>query len=692
MGEEYNTGGKESHMIYDDSAFQLFLMALLAVYWIPTAFYRLYCFTIRLLHVKTPLEEAKEAWCACSKCQQKAQKHAAQARSARVFGFSNLFFIIATILLLFTSVKVYRANLTAEPPFDPFAILGVTDTATTKEIKKAYRRLSAVHHPDKNPNDPSAHNRFIALGKAYAALTDEASRENYIRYGNPDGYLGTTLGLGLPEWVAESHNVVLFAYFVFIVFFFPIMVGLWWRKKSQQLTSEIMTSTFMLYRETLHQTTKFRDLLAAFCGSYEFRDLYTPENDEAITEIADALRRSGKVDLKKTKSVVPPEPFQVQNFHVMSAYLVRVPIPEKLKYVAEEILRRSEALLTAMTDTVGAFQRPDCQAAWDKTFMHGHTVYLATCISLAQCIIQAIDEKSSPFLQIPHFTERDVKHCMTSRSPIVRSIYDLMKLDMDEQRKLLRGFTDDQYLDVKAFLDRYPSASLEVSNPFVEGEEDPTVHAGDTVTVRAKLTIMRRSGSAFSPHTPNLPFRKEEAWWIWIADERLLCPIEVRRLLPKMAHGHGDGKRRKAGQGCCGGHDDDNTETVPEKLTNDPRVTIFDMKFTFTAPRAGDYTLDVKTACDSYKGASKSKLVKMKVAKAIEPPEDSGVKYFDTDDESSESEEEESTEDEEGEEKEGNSDDEYEYIEVTEDGSEEGDFDDDDRYGISSGPCGNPAG
>lgn len=691
MGDEYNTGGKEGNMIYDDSAFQLFFMALLAVYWIPTAFYRIFRFVSRSLHVKTPVEEAKEAWCACSKCQEKARNYAVQTKSARVFGFSNLFFVIATILLVFTSIKVYRVNLTAEPPFDPFAILGVTETSTTRDIKKAYRRLSAVHHPDKNPNDPSAHHRFITLGKAYAVLTDEAAKENYVRYGNPDGYLGTTLGLGLPEWVAESHNVVLFAYFVFIVFVFPMMVGFWWRKRSQQLTSEIMTSTFMLYRETLQQTAKFRDLLAAFCGSYEFRDLYTSENDQAIAEVADALRRSGKVDLKKTKSVVPPESFQIQNFHVMSAYLARVPIPEKLNYVTEEILQRSEALLTAMTDTVGAFQRPDCQAAWDKMFMHGHTVYLATCISLTQCIIQALDEKSSPFLQIPHFTERDVKHCMTSRSPIVRCVYDLMKLDMEEQRKLLRGFTDDQYLDVKAFLDRFPSANLEVSDPIVEGEEDPTVHAGDTVTVRAKLTIMRRSGSAFSPHAPNLPFRKEEAWWIWIADDRLLCPIEVRRLLPKMAHGHEGGTRKRSGRDCCGGHGDDDGEAMPEKLTTDPRVTIFDMKFIFTAPRAGQYNLEVKTACDSYKGASKSKVIKMKVAKAIEVSEDNGVKYFDTDDESTDSEEEESTEGEEGEEGENNSDDEYEYIEVT-DESEEGDFDDDDRYGISSGPSGNPAG
>lgn len=688
MGEEYNTGGaKDGNMMYDDNAFHLFFVALLAVVWIPTTIYRLIRFIRRTTHKKTAIEKAQEEWCPCQACQDKKEKLESKTKGPTAFGFWTILYVIITILLAVMSVKVYHANLTAEPPFDPFTILGVNGAATPKQIKKAYRRLSVIHHPDKNRDDPEAGERFIKITKAYAALTDEVARENYIKYGNPDGYMGTTLGLGLPEWVDESRNLVLFAYFGFIVIFFPTAVGLWWRKRSLQLTSDIMTSTFMLYRETLQQTAKFRDLLAAFCGSYEFRGLYNTDNDPHLAGIVDALKRGGK-DMKRTRSVVEPEPFQLQNFHVMTAYLCRVGISKKLDYIREDILSRAVSLLTAMTDTVGAFQRPDCQAAWDKTFVHGHTVYLATCLSLIQCVIQALDEKSSPFLQIPHFTEREVKYCMNSRLPTVRSIYDFMKLDMEAQRKILRDFSDQQYLDVKAFLDRFPSATLDVSDAVVEGEDDPTVHAGDTVTIRAKLTIMRRSGSVFSPHTPNLPFRKEEAWWVWLADERLMCPLEVRRLMPKMAVGHNPVPRRRKDACCDGDADDDEVDETAHKLTSDPRVTIFNVKFTFQAPRAGDYNLEVRMACDCYKGASKTKVVKMKVAKEIEPPAQSDVKYFDTDDES-ESEEESS----EGE----NTDGEYEYIEVTDDEeSEAGDFDgegsnDDDPYGIVQETSGNAA-
>jgi translocation protein SEC63 len=51
--------------------------------------------------------------------------------------------------------------------FDPFQILGVDPGAEMKDIKKAYRRLSLIKHPDKNPDDPLAVTEFIQITKAY---------------------------------------------------------------------------------------------------------------------------------------------------------------------------------------------------------------------------------------------------------------------------------------------------------------------------------------------------------------------------------------------------------------------------------------------------------------------------------------------------------------------------------------------
>jgi DnaJ family protein B protein 4 len=57
--------------------------------------------------------------------------------------------------------------------------LGVSNTASLDEIKKAYRKLSFVHHPDKNNNAPESTILFQAIAEAYAVLSDPVSRENY---------------------------------------------------------------------------------------------------------------------------------------------------------------------------------------------------------------------------------------------------------------------------------------------------------------------------------------------------------------------------------------------------------------------------------------------------------------------------------------------------------------------------------
>ena len=62
---------------------------------------------------------------------------------------------------------------------DYYAVLGVSASASQDEIKKQYRRLAAKFHPDKNPNDPAAADRFKDLSEAYTVLGDAEKRKQY---------------------------------------------------------------------------------------------------------------------------------------------------------------------------------------------------------------------------------------------------------------------------------------------------------------------------------------------------------------------------------------------------------------------------------------------------------------------------------------------------------------------------------
>lgn len=70
---------------------------------------------------------------------------------------------------------------------DYYSILGVPKTATRKEIRSAFRKAAAASHPDRNPDDPQAEERFKEINEAYTVLSDEEKRRFYDQYGTEGG-------------------------------------------------------------------------------------------------------------------------------------------------------------------------------------------------------------------------------------------------------------------------------------------------------------------------------------------------------------------------------------------------------------------------------------------------------------------------------------------------------------------------
>src|SRR2546426_2185718 len=91
---------------------------------------------------------------------------------------------------------------------DYYEVLGVSRNATDEEIKKAFRKLAHQHHPDKNPGNRKAEERFKELAEAYQVLCDAERRAMYDRFGHAAfeqgaGPAGFDFGAGFEDIIGD---------------------------------------------------------------------------------------------------------------------------------------------------------------------------------------------------------------------------------------------------------------------------------------------------------------------------------------------------------------------------------------------------------------------------------------------------------------------------------------------------------
>lgn len=84
-----------------------------------------------------------------------------------------------------------------------YQTLGIEQKASQDDIKKAYRKLALKYHPDKNPNNPEATEKFKEINSAHKILQDDKKREIYDQYGS--------LGLYIAEQIGEDNVKAYFA-------------------------------------------------------------------------------------------------------------------------------------------------------------------------------------------------------------------------------------------------------------------------------------------------------------------------------------------------------------------------------------------------------------------------------------------------------------------------------------------------
>jgi len=468
----------------------------------------------------------------------KKQKESKLSAAAKRLGTKSNLTLIGLWVVWLGILWYTQMNMKDLKPFDPFDILGVEHSASDREIRKAYYKLSKEYHPDKNP-DPKAHKYFAEyVTKAYQALTDEVSRKNYEKYGHPDGPQGMNLGVALPDWILRKDKKTAPLMLLGLVGFgilLPLSLISWY-----MLTSNKYVGANRIYQETLafyfydkklgiKESQALVRIPETLMIAREFIDLYTPaDQQQPMDELRKLVTPYYQDVMAKDKKGFWQRKASVVKAHMLLlAHLERLnddvpnPLQQDLKYV----LTKSPLLLEEMLK-IALVPRTQSGTGWMTPAM--------ACVEMMQCISQGLSinarkgstkggDVAAPLLQLPHMDQDALKKL---RKQKVNALKDLQDLSEAEQAKVLKqaGLTESEVEEAVTFLTAFPHLAL-AARCEVDGEED--IREQDPVKCRVRVLLRRPShkqdgfklsGKSVRAYTPHYPMPRDESWYFFLTD------------------------------------------------------------------------------------------------------------------------------------------------------------------------------
>uniref|UniRef100_K3WHY4 J domain-containing protein n=1 Tax=Globisporangium ultimum (strain ATCC 200006 / CBS 805.95 / DAOM BR144) TaxID=431595 RepID=K3WHY4_GLOUD len=539
---------------YDNSAFYYFSISLGVLYVVPATYLSLRRIVYGVF-LKDRLIDRQNI-----RCDRELRKM--KQLQAEKTKFSNVFsplFVLNLVVLAGLWYGLYQMAILLKDDseiksFDPFAILGIAAGASEREIKRAYRKMSLIYHPDKNIGDAVAEQKFMLVAKAYEALTDEVAKANYEKFGNPDGRQALQLSIGLPTFLLDpaNHNIVLFLYLIILVIAIPSCVALWYSHSKKYGDSMIMYDTYGFYNFAMSEHAHPRMLPEVLAGSAEF-----PGGRGAgggwwfrVFKHQDLISKPKYNHPSIAKANI-----------LIHAHFLREKLSPALTGDLHAMLKKAIQLVDGMLEiSVGK--------SWLQTTLN--------LIEMEQFLTQALFFKDAPFMQLPHFTENEVRHILTGKNA-VRSMHQYVDMD-PKDRKGLNDLNDEQKAEVNKVLEMMPNVELNIT---IAVDDEEEIAEGDIMTVTISMTRknVKEGDTCDLVYAPHFPYPKVERWFCIVGDT-------------KNNHLHAFGK-----------------------ITSQERTA--ELKLQLQAPpKAGTYQLEIFVKSDSYIGLDLRALAKFTVTPA----------------------------------------------------------------------------
>ncbi|SPO31465.1 related to SEC63 - ER protein-translocation complex subunit [Ustilago trichophora] len=556
---------------------------------------------------------------------------------------SKAVFVLAgwgIVAYLFQTILNTASN-SSHAVYDPFQILGIAASATEKEIKKHYKRLSVKFHPDKlviqeGQTKEEVEGHYIELTKAYKALTDETIRKNFELYGHPDGKQEMSMGIALPRWVIESQNnvYVLGMYAIVLGVGLPFLVARWWYGSRSKTKDGIVNSTAQTYFQHLRDDTNASRIFALLAISDEFSDakldkLGSNHRDEAALAKLES-------EIRQILSEFGPEWHLIDSFKNASVrkalvllYAHTLRIDSGNKRVEEEKLRYAAKAVQLINGLMAI------------SLAHNWLETTLLLMQFTQCMVQAVplqDSSSGELHQLPHMTVGLIKKLQEANSLANLGVQGFWKIPDAERKAVLikqGGLGVKEYEEMVRVTGMWPRLELVDAFFKVSGERLVTTGAIVQFVVKLRLLPPKKDGGLLRDGRRLDAKRMDEESSVRPDED-----VSTSSTSPSVKEGEKEeGKevigfarapyfweeRKPSWWVLIGDQKLDRVIVQPTKVTDIGSEQIRTYSVQFQAPpQAGLYTFQAILKSDSFLGSDASRMVKLKVEDASVLEEEDG--------------------------------------------------------------------
>ncbi|CAH9061484.1 unnamed protein product [Cuscuta epithymum] len=263
-------------------------------------------------------------------------------------------------------------------------------------------------------------------------------------------------------------------------------------------------TTIERFSSSLTPKTKLKGLLEILTSASEYQQLpIRPGEEELIRRLINHQRFS----FENPKYSDP----HVKANALLQAHFSRQVVGGNLVADQQEVLLSANRLLQALVDVISS---------------NGWLNLAILTMEVSQMVTQAMWERDSVLLQLPHFTKEIAKRCKDIPGKSIETVFDLLEMEDSERRDLLQ-MSDSQLMDIARFCNRFPN--IEMSYEVVDKESVSA--GGDEISVQVTLERDLEGRTDVGPvFAPRYPKTKDEGWWLVVGDPKTNQLLGIKRV------------------------------------------------------------------------------------------------------------------------------------------------------------------